>query len=80
MSDSDDRAEPTSPAEQRLEELLAQLAAEHPAADPAFAATVVQRARFQRAIVTPLRTVGTLVAAVGDSVLIIIGIRRSGGR
>jgi hypothetical protein len=80
MSDSDDRAEPTSPAEQRLEELLAQLAAEHPAADPAFAATVVQRARFQRAIVTPLRTVGTLVAAVGDSVLLIFGFRRSGGR
>ena len=80
MSDSDDRAEPTSPAEQRLEELLAQLAAEHPAADPAFAQAVVQRARFQRAIVTPLRTVGTLVAAVGDSVLLIFGFRRSGGR
>jgi hypothetical protein len=80
MSDSDDRAEPTSPAEQRLEELLAQLAAEHPAADPAFAATVVQRARFQRAIVTPLRTVGTLVAAVGESVWLIFGFRRSGGR
>jgi len=73
---SDDRAEPTSPAEQRLEELLAQLAADHPAADPAFAATVVQRARFQRAIVTPLRTVGTLVVAVGESVRLIFGLRR----
>ena len=73
---SDDRAEPTTPAEQRLEELLAQLAAEHPAADPAFAATVVQRARFQRAIVVPLRTVGTLVAAVGESVWLIFGMRR----
>jgi hypothetical protein len=80
MSDSDDRAEPTSPAEQRLEELLAQLAAEHPAADPAFAHTVVQRARFQRAIVTPLRTVGTLVVSVGESVWLIFGFRRSGGR
>jgi hypothetical protein len=75
---SDDRSEPTTPAEQRLEELLAQLAAEHPAADPAFAATVVQRARFQRAIVTPLRTVGTLVAAVGESVWLIFGLRRGG--
>ena len=75
---SDDRSEPTTPAEQRLEELLAQLAAEHPAADPAFAATVVQRARFQRAIVVPLRTVGTLVAAVGESVWLIFGLRRGG--
>jgi hypothetical protein len=75
---SDDRSEPTTPAEQRLEELLAQLAAEHPSADPAFAATVVQRARFQRAIVTPLRTVGTLVAAVGESVWLIFGLRRGG--
>jgi hypothetical protein len=73
---SDDRSEPITPAEQRLEELLAQLAAEHPSADPAFAATVVQRARFQHAIVTPLRTVGTLVAAVGESVRYLLGLRR----
>jgi hypothetical protein len=72
---SDDRSAPSTAAEQRLEELLALLAAEHPAADPAFAATVVRRARFQRAIVTPLRTVGTLVAAVGDSVRFILGLR-----
>jgi hypothetical protein len=72
---SDDRSEPITPAEQRLEELLAQLAAEHPSADPAFAATVVQRARFQRAVVAPLRTVGTLVAAVGESVRLLLGLR-----
>jgi hypothetical protein len=72
---SDDRSEPITPAEQRLEELLAQLAAEHPAANPAFAQTVVQRARFQRAIVVPLRTVGELVAAVGDGVRFILGLR-----
>jgi hypothetical protein len=73
---SDDRSEPITPAEQRLEELLAQLAAEHPASDPAFAATVVRRARFQRAVVTPLRTVGTLVVAVGESVWLVFGLRR----
>lgn len=72
---SDDRSAPSTAAEQRLEELLALLAADHPAADPAFAATVVRRARFQRAIVTPLRTVGTLVAAVGDSVRFLLGLR-----
>ena len=73
---SDDRSDLSPAAEQRLDELLALLAAEHPAADPAFAHTVVQRARFQRAIVTPLRTVGTLVVAVGESVWLIFGLRR----
>jgi hypothetical protein len=72
---SDDRSEPSSAAEQRLDELLALLAAEHPSADPAFAHTVVQRARFQRAIATPLWTVGTLVAAVGESVRFLLGLR-----
>ena len=77
---SDDRYDPPTPAEQRLDELLAQLAAEHPAADPAFAATVVQRARFQRAVLAPLRTVGTLVVAVCESVWLIFGVRRGGDR
>jgi hypothetical protein len=72
---SDDRSDPSPAAEQRLDELLALLAAEHPAADPAFAHTVVQRARFQRAVAAPLRTVGTLVAAVGESVRFILGLR-----
>jgi hypothetical protein len=72
---SDDRSEPTTPAERRLEELLAQLAADHPSANPAFAHAVVQRARFQRAIVVPLRNVGTLVAAVGDTVRFVLGLR-----
>jgi hypothetical protein len=73
---SDDRSEPSAAAEQRLDELLALLAAEHPSADPEFAHAVVQRARFQRAVVTPLRTVGTLVAAVGASVGFLLGLRR----
>jgi hypothetical protein len=77
---SDDRSEPSPAAEQRLDELLALLAAEHPAAGPEFAHIVVQRARFQRAIVTPMRTVGTLVAAVGASVGFIFGLRRGDRR
>jgi hypothetical protein len=77
---SDDRSDPSPAAEQRLDELLALLAAEHPSADPAFAHAVVQRARFQRAIVTPLRTVGTLVAAVGASFGFILGLRRGDPR
>jgi hypothetical protein len=77
---SDDRSDPSTAAEQRLDELLAQLAAEHPSADPAFAHDVVQRARFQRAVVTPLRTVGTLVAAVGASMGFLLGLRRGDPR
>jgi hypothetical protein len=70
-----DESVPSTAAEQRLDELLALLAAEHPAADPAFAHAVVQRARFGRAIAVPLRTVGTLVAAVGESVRLLLGLR-----
>ena len=77
---SDDRSDPSPAAEQRLDELLALLAAEHPAADPAFAHAVMQRARFQRAIVTPLRNVGTLVVAVGASVGLLLGLRRGDPR
>jgi hypothetical protein len=77
---SDDRSEPSPAAEHRLDELLALLAAEHLAADPAFAHAVMQRARFQRAIVTPLRNVGTLVVAVGASVGFILGLRRGDPR
>jgi hypothetical protein len=72
---SDDRPEPSPAAEHRLDELLGLLAADHPPSDPAFAGVVVRRARLQRAIVTPLRTVGTLVAAVGESIRFILGVR-----
>jgi hypothetical protein len=72
---SDDRSEPSSAAEERLEELLGLLAADQPPLDPAFAGTVVRRARLQRAIVAPLRTVGTLVAAVSESIRFILGVR-----
>jgi len=76
---SDDRSEPESPAEQRLEELLGLLAADQPQLDPAFAGAVVRRARLQRAIVTPLRTVGTLVAAVGESIRSVLGVAPADG-
>jgi hypothetical protein len=72
---SDDRSDPSIAAERRLDELLAQLAAVHPAADPAFTGRVVQRARVQRAIVTPLRTAGTLVVAIADGVKLLLGVR-----
>jgi hypothetical protein len=76
---SDDRSEPTTPAELRLEELLGLLAADEPQLDPAFAGVVVRRARLQRAVLTPLRTVGGLVAAVGDSIRSILGVAPGDG-
>ena len=72
---SDDHPEPSQAAEHRLDELLGLLAADHPPQDPTSAGVVVRRARLQRAIVTPLRTVGTLVAAVGESIRFVLGVR-----
>jgi hypothetical protein len=76
---SDDRADPPDPAERRLDELLVLLADEPPASDPALTGTVVRRARVQRAIVVPLRTVGSFVVAVGEGVRLVIGIGRRDG-
>ena len=76
---SDDRTDPPSPAERRLGELLVLLADEPLAADPALSRTVVRRARVQRAIVTPLRSVGTFMAAVGDGVRLVLGLRPRDG-
>jgi hypothetical protein len=77
---SDDRADPPEPAERRLGELLVLLADDPPTGDPQLTGTVVRRARVQRAIVTPLRTVGTFVVAVSEGVRIVIGLgRREGG-
>lgn len=76
---SDDRPDPPPADERRLDELLALLVADRPAGDPALTGTVVQRARVQRAIVTPLRTVGTFVAAVGEGLRFVLGLRRGDG-
>ena len=67
-----------TPAERRLEELMGLLAAERPAAGPEFAHTVVRRARMQRALATPLRTVGTFMAALGEGLRGVLGVM--GGR
>ena len=72
---SDDRPDPSDAAEHRLDELLGLLAADKTPLDPTFAGVVVRRARLQRAIVAPLRTVGTLVAAVGEGIRFVLGVR-----
>jgi hypothetical protein len=76
---SDDSPAPPSGAERRLDELLGLLAGDRPAADPRLPQTVVRRARFQRAVLAPLRTVGGVVVAVGEGLQVILGLRRSDG-
>jgi hypothetical protein len=76
---SDDRSDPPPADERRLDELLALIAADRPAAGPHLSQTVVRRARVQRAIATPLRTVGTFVAAVGEGVRLVLGLRSRDG-
>jgi hypothetical protein len=76
---SDDRSDPPPADERRLDELLALVAADSPAAGPHLSRTVVRRARVQRAIATPLRSVGTFVAAVGDGMRLVLGLRPGGG-
>ena len=76
---SDDRSDPPPADERRLDELLALVAADRPAAGPHLSRTVVRRARVQRAIATPLRSVGTFVAAVSDGVRLVLGLRPGGG-
>lgn len=73
---SDDRSDAAGPAEQRVVELLHQLAARQPTADPAFAHRVVRRARVQRALVVPLRAFGEFLAALSDGARLIILVDR----
>jgi hypothetical protein len=73
---SDPPPDPPTPAEQRLAELMRLVASEHPVAQPDFAHGVVRRARLHRAIVTPLRTLGTFAGAVGEGVRALLGLRR----
>lgn len=68
-----------SPAERRLREHLAVLAAEEPDAGTALAARVVRTARWQRAIRAPLRVGGLLAAAVVDAFGVVFGTREQGG-
>ena len=77
---SDESSPPSDAAEHRLDELLGLLAADQLTGDPAFAGSIVRRARVQRAIVTPLRTVGTFMAAVGEGLRIVLGVRPGDGR
>jgi hypothetical protein len=70
-----------TPAERRVREYLQALRVDGVAAPaPAsLSAAVVQTARWQRAVRTPLYAAGVLAAALADGVRLVLGVRPDGG-
>jgi hypothetical protein len=73
MSDGDIAAEDLSPSERRLLEHLELLRAAPTAAQPELIERVIRRARWQRVIRDPLVLIGTVAAAIGEGLLLLIG-------
>jgi hypothetical protein len=73
---SPDDDEDLSAAERRVSEYLHGLADGAATASMELSAAVVRRARWQRAVRTPLRAAGGLTAALFDGVKLVLGARR----
>jgi hypothetical protein len=65
---SDASEPPTGPAETRAVELVRLAASQTPGVSSRFTADLVARVRAQRALATPLRALGGLVAAIASAV------------
>jgi hypothetical protein len=63
-----DPPQPDGPAEARAAELLSLVATREPTPAPEFSSGVVRRARYQAAVVRPLRVLGQFVAAIGEAI------------
>ena len=61
--------EPLEPEERRSAALLAEVARVQVHVEDRFGPGVVRRARAQRAVATPLRAVGLLLAAIGGALI-----------
>ncbi len=61
--------EPLEPEERRSAALLAEVARVQVHVEDRFVPGVVRRARAQRAVATPLRAVGLLLAAIGGALI-----------
>ncbi len=72
MSEDDNPAEDLSPAEQRLSEHLELLRASPPTAAAEMVVRIVRRARWQSAIREPMVLVGTVAAAIGESLAMLL--------
>jgi hypothetical protein len=68
--------EELSAAERRLVEHLEIVKASPPQGGQALVRQVVRKARWQRALRQPLQVIGTIAAAVVDSLAGLLGIRR----
>lgn len=73
MTPAPDRDDDLTPAERRLRDHLAVLAAEAPEPDASLPPRVVRSARWQRAVRAPLWVGGMLVGALGDATRVMIG-------
>lgn len=73
---SDPPEQPPAPAESRAIELLRLVGSETPAISSRFTSDLIARARAQRAVAGPLRTLGDFVAALAAA---LVGAVRSGG-
>ena len=71
---------PPEPAESRAIELLRLVASQTPDTSMRFTSDVVARARTQRALVVPLRTLAGFVAALAAALAAAVGTGRGGQR
>ncbi len=68
--------EPISPAHERVQGYLGLLREEPPQPGRELVPATVRRARWQRALRTPLRALGNLLSAMAGGVALIAGSRR----
>ena len=66
----------SEPAEDRVAEYLGELRDEPPAPGTEFGHHVARRARWQEAVRTPVRAVGALGAALGEGLVLFLGLRK----
>jgi hypothetical protein len=70
----------SEPAEDRVAEYLTELRDDPPAPGSDLDRSILRRARWQEAVRTPVRAVGMLGAALGEGLVLILGMRRGEDR
>lgn len=76
MSDIPSPPPDLDPAERRAAELLSLVARRTPSVSDRFTAELVMRARAQRALAVPLRTLGGFLASLAGALYAALGTRR----
>ena len=70
----------SEPAEDRVAEYLTELRDDPPSPESGMERSIIRRARWQEAVRTPVRAVGVLGAALGEGLVLILGMRRKEDR